>query len=526
MRDYVTFILNNEVQTFSGLAGDTTLLAWLRRTRGLTGSKEGCAEGDCGACTVVVARPDNTQSGTGPNPDGTIIWRPVNACILFMGMLEGASVTTIEGLSDGAGGLHPCQQAMVDFHASQCGFCTPGFVMSLFAAWCNGEGLQPDAIDDTLAGNLCRCTGYRPIVDAGLSLASQSLADHSLADHNLPAAELARRQTEAKLMAEIAHDQTVRLADDDSPSPVAFVAPAAADEFTSYYADNPDATIVSGATDIGLWVTKQQRHLPVMLWTGRVAGFTQTTQMDDHQMDDQIETGPYMRIGPAVTHQQILSDLALRWPDFAEVMRRFGSLQVRSSGTICGNIANGSPIGDLPPMLIALSAEVELTHGPHVRRLPLAAFFRDYGVQDRRPGEYVSAILLPLAPAAHLRCYKISKRFDQDISAVMGAFTITVTDNVITGARLAFGGMAATPKRATHVEAALAGAPFTAASFRAAAAHMADDFTPISDMRASAAYRLQVARNLVVKYGLDLNGAGAVRLAGQSGLALVADGGG
>lgn len=161
MRNYVTFILNNEVQTLSGLAGDTTLLAWLRRTRRLTGSKEGCAEGDCGACTVVLARPDAC---------GRMVWRPVNACILFMGMLEGASVTTIEGLSDGAGGLHPCQQAMVDFHASQCGFCTPGFVMSLFASWCNGDGLEVAAIDDTLAGNLCRCTGYRPIVDAGLSL--------------------------------------------------------------------------------------------------------------------------------------------------------------------------------------------------------------------------------------------------------------------------------------------------------------------------------------------------------------------
>ena len=215
-----------------------------------------------------------------------------------------------------------------------------------------------------------------------------------------------------------------------------------------------------------------------------------------------------------------MSDLAARWPDFGEVMRRFGSLQVRSSGTICGNIANGSPIGDLPPMLIALSAAVELTAGTTRRRLPLEAFFRDYGVQDRQTGEFVSAILLPLAPATHLRCYKISKRFDQDISAVMGAFNITVADDVIISARLAFGGMAATPKRATHAEAALQGAPFTEASFRAAAAHMADDFTPISDMRASAAYRLQVARNLVVKYGLDLTGAGSVRLAGRSGLAL------
>ena len=157
MRDYVTFILNNEVQTLSGLAGDTTLLAWLRRTRRLTGSKEGCAEGDCGACTVVLAR---------PGVSGRMVWRPVNACILFMGMLEGASVTTIEGLSDGAGGLHPCQQAMIEFHASQCGFCTPGFVMSLFAAWCNGDGLEPAKIDTTLAGNLCRCTGYVNIVKA------------------------------------------------------------------------------------------------------------------------------------------------------------------------------------------------------------------------------------------------------------------------------------------------------------------------------------------------------------------------
>lgn len=495
MRDYITFILNNEVQTVSGIAGDTTLLGWLRRTKNLTGSKEGCAEGDCGACTVVVAR---------PNDAGTLFWRPVNACILFMGMLEGASVTTVEGLSDGAGGLHPCQQAMVDFHASQCGFCTPGFVMSLFAAWCNGSGLGALDIDDTLAGNLCRCTGYRPIVDAGLSLGNAPV----------PAFEKARRTGEAELIKQIAHEQTVRLGDskdlgNDLGGTVSFVAPRSSDEFGQFYQANPDATIVSGATDIGLWVTKQHRRMPVMLWTGRVAGF------------NQIVAGPQeMRINPAVTHQQAMDMLDHRWPDVGEVMRRFASVQVRSSGTLCGNIANGSPIGDLPPMLIALSAEVELTAATKTRRLKLEDFFKDYGVQDRHAGEFVSAIIIPIIESeqAYMRCYKISKRFDQDISAVMGAFHISVENDVITTARIAFGGMAATPKRARSLEAALCNAPATLASFRAAAQLMGDDFTPISDMRASADYRLQVARNLLLKCGLDIAESQTVRLAGQDGL--------
>lgn len=501
MRDYITFILNNEICHATGIAGDTTLLAWLRRTRRLTGTKEGCGEGDCGACTVVLASPD---------AGGRIVWRPVNACILFMGMLEGASVTTVEGLSDGDGGLHPCQQALVDYHASQCGFCTPGFVMSLFAAWCNGTGLDAGDIDDTLAGNLCRCTGYRPIVDAGMSLARSSDSGETL-----PPSESARRATEARLMAMIAHDQTVRLDGDNSTGTrpdksVSFIAPATADEFARLYAQSPDATIVSGATDVGLWVTKQHRHLPLMLWTGRVAGFASITSAD-----------ACLRIGPAVTHQMALRMLADRWSDLGEVMRRFGGVQVRSSGTLCGNVANGSPIGDLSPMLIALSAEVELTAGTVVRRLPVETFFKEYGVQDRQAGEFVSALIVPENPGDTLRCYKISKRFDQDISAVMGAFHVTVSGDVITDARLAFGGMAGIPKRAAAVETALVGAPFTAASFRTAAAAMDQDFTPLSDMRASAAYRMQVARNLILKYGLDLTTGRRVRVAGRIGLSKI-----
>ncbi|NCF49928.1 MAG: xanthine dehydrogenase small subunit [Bacteroidetes bacterium] len=504
VRRHITFILNGVEQQVSQISGDTTLLNWLRVNRKLTGSKEGCGEGDCGACTVVIARSNSTG----------LLWRPVNACILFMGMLEGASVTTIEGLSSSwalgdaasageiaggefADGLHPVQRAMVDFHGSQCGFCTPGFVMSLFAAWCNGTGLEAETIDDTLAGNLCRCTGYRPIVDAGMSLRKDTI----------PPYEIARRKQEAKMIAAIAHSETVILGDDRAK----FVAPASGDDFSQFYADNPDATIVSGATDVGLWVTKQNRLLKTMLWTGRVDGFNAV----------KIEPAR-LCFAPAVTHQQGLEAIAGRWSEVAEVMRRFGSTQVRASGTICGNIANGSPIGDLPPMMIALGAEVELTKGTASRRLPLEDFYISYGQQDRQPGEFVSSLIVPATPHAMLRCYKLSKRFDQDISAVMGAFVISHVAQKITAARLAFGGMAGIPQRAKAVEAQLIGKPLTAASFVGAARALGDDFTPLSDMRGSAEYRLQAAANLILKYGLDICNGEQVRLAERGPSALLA----
>lgn len=507
MREIITFALNNRIERVSGLSGDTTLLNWLRSTRRLTGSKEGCAEGDCGTCTVVIARRD---------AGGVMRWHPVNACIQFMGMLEGASVTTIEGIkpeievkssnSPKSGkqsasnqaskikvpDMHPCQQVMVDHHGSQCGFCTPGFVMSLFAAWCNGSGLDADTIDTTLAGNLCRCTGYRPIVEAALALKVGSV---------FPEYETYRRKTEAAIMAAIAHDETVCLSDGRRR----FIAPATVKDFAANYAENQQATIVSGATDVGLWVTKMNRDLPVMIWTGRVHGF-----------DKMEKIGAHWHIGPAVTHAAAMSHLAKGKPDFGEVMRRFGSLQVRSSGTLCGNIANGSPIGDMPPMLIALAAEIELSGVDSNRRMPLESFFLGYGKQYRDIGEFVSGLLVPTGDAPYFRAYKISKRFDQDISAVLGAFNIAVAGARITSARLAFGGMAATPSRAHNAEAILTDAPLTLESFTAAAHALDDDFAPISDMRASAEYRMQVAKNLVLKYGMDCLGGAVPRLTASS----------
>ena len=485
MRNEIRFLLNGKVQHVSDVAGDVTLLEWLRGQPHLRGTKQGCAEGDCGACTVTMARPDAM---------GRLEYRPVNSCILFLGMIDGSAIRTVEGLASPDGKLHPVQSAMVAADASQCGFCTPGFVMSLYAAWQNGRGLSANEVDTTLAGNLCRCTGYRPIVDAA------SMLDHGK-DGDMAKTDMAK---EAAMLAALSlakdHQDDICLGDGVTQ----FIAPATNASFAQIYAKNADATIVGGATDIGLWVTKQHRKLGTFIWTGRVAGF------------DQIETdGDFMRIMPAVTHQQFLHHIADDLPECAELLRRFGALQVRSSGTVCGNIANASPIGDLPPVLISLNGAVELTKGVTSRLVNLENFFLDYGKQDRKVGEFVSALLIPKGTKPNLRCYKISKRFDQDISAVMLAANLEIVDGMMVGVRLAFGGMAGIPKRASHAEAELAGNPLDIAHFKNAAAALADDFTPVSDMRGSARYRLLTAQNLLVKYGLELISGKQMRLAGQ-----------
>ncbi len=481
MRDHLSFVLNGETQCLRGIDPTMTLLQYLRRAKRLTGTKEGCAEGDCGACTVVVGEADRA---------GPVRRRAVNACILLLPMLEGRSVTTIEHLAGPGGALHPVQQAMVDCHGSQCGFCTPGFVMSLYPMYLGDTGETP--ADDVLAGNLCRCTGYGPIVNAAREM------------RHIPPGpgDAERLAREAEAVAGIAHDEAVALEHDGRR----FFSPATIDELAVLYQRFPDAHIVSGATDLGLWVTKQHRDLRTLIWTGRV-----------HEMQTVREADGALHIGAGVTWSALMTPLAKHVPDFAELLRRFGAVQVRNAATIGGNIANGSPIGDGPPALIALGARLVLRGGGARRTMPLEDFFLAYGKQDRQPGEFVEAVEVPLPPdPAQLKCYKISKRFDQDISAVCGCFNIQVRAQTVVSARIAYGGMAATPKRATAVEAALMGRPWTLATVTAALAAFETDFTPISDMRASAAYRAQTAKNLLLRYFHETQGQGAVGLFGPT----------
>jgi xanthine dehydrogenase small subunit len=453
-----------------------TLLDHLRIERGKTGTKEGCNEGDCGACTVALGR----------LVDGKVVYRPVNACIQLLGQVDGAEIVTVEDLAS-AEALHPVQAAMVDLHGSQCGFCTPGIIMSLFALYHAGKPVDRDAVTDQLAGNLCRCTGYRPIVDAAIAACGQRV-DNLASDQFAAAAA----ETAATLAALDDHAD-VFIGNNDR----FFAAPASIAALATLYAAHPDATIVAGATDVGLWITKQLRTLPKIIALGRVAGLGEISETDDG-----------ITIGATAGFAAVEDHMAAIDPDLGEVWRRIGSKQVRASGTVGGNIANGSPIGDSPPMLIALDATLTLQAGDATRTLPLEAFFIAYGQQDRRPGEFVRSVYVPkLKEGEVFRAYKISKRFDQDISAVMAAFRLTREGDIIREARIAYGGMAATPKRASGAEAALVGASLAnEATWRPALKAIGHDFTPLSDMRASATYRSETAAALLEKALIEIAG--------------------
>ena len=485
-RNAVRFVRRGRIVERSGFAPAETLLDHLRIHERACGTKEGCAEGDCGACTVALGRPDG---------NGGVTYQPVNSCILLLGMVDGAEVVTVEDLASSNGALHPVQRAMVDLHASQCGFCTPGFVMSLFTLYHAGLRADRAVVNDWLAGNLCRCTGYRPIADAALACCTGETDDAFAKRAAETAGLLAGLSCDANLSRDANLSGNADLFVGDAET--FFAAPATEDALTTLCARHPDATIVGGATDVGLWITKQLRELARIVHTGRVASLHQVRETDDR-----------VEIGAAATYAEAEAALGGIDPDVGEMLRRLGSKQVRATGTVGGNIANGSPIGDSPPVLIALGASIELRHGDARRTLALEDFFLDYGRQDRAPGEILVRISVPkLGEGEHFRCYKISKRFDQDISALLGAFRLRIRRGRVVDARIAFGGMAGTPKRAMATECAVTGLRLRdPTGWPDAADALAEDFTPIDDHRASARYRMRVARSLLLKALAEIAG--------------------
>ncbi|MDI1295865.1 MAG: xanthine dehydrogenase small subunit [bacterium] len=453
----IRFILDGEPVEIDDADPTATLLDHLRYRMARTGTKEGCAEGDCGACTVLLGELD--ASGRAMD------WRAVNACILFLPMLNGKALMTVESLAT-EGVVNPLQACMAANGSSQCGFCTPGFVMSLHGR-CIGAKGHDLPVADVIAGNLCRCTGYGPILAAGETTAAMTQDDSptmaalkALPMPALPSGRQGDRQ---------------------------WFAPRNATALADLLAEYPDARMVAGATDVGLWVTKGLRTIDTLIFLGDVA-----------ELQDMEESVEGLRLGAGVRYADAHSAFARLHPDLGELTRRIGGLQVRNAATVGGNIANGSPIGDGPPALIALGADLTLRSNEGRRTMPLEEYFLDYGKQDRRPWEFVESLWIPRpSPESIVHISKLSRRFDSDISAICGALHLTVRDGGITAARIAFGGMAATPRRATGCEAALTDQPFSLETIERAATALRADYTPLTDVRGTAAYRIDAANLLL-----------------------------
>jgi xanthine dehydrogenase small subunit len=460
--DTIRFILDGELIEVCGADPTRTVLQYLREDLRRKGSKEGCAEGDCGACTVVVAELVRDSD--------EVAIKAINSCIQFLPTLDGKELITVESLADGDE-LHPVQSAMVAHHGSQCGFCTPGFVMSLYALYETNENPDRQEIDDALSGNLCRCTGYRPIITAA---------------REMYAAPRAISRDRSAALKDIRRERSLSIDHNGRK----FFAPADSDEFAALLAEHPDATILAGGTDVGLWVTKQHRELATVIYTGRVADLRDIRTSESH-----------IDIGAAATLTEAVPAIVEAYPGFTELFRRFASPPIRNAGTLGGNIANGSPIGDSMAALMVVDATLVLRRGEVEREVALVDFYHDYMANDLQPGEFVSRIRIPLpSDEAVVKSQKWSKRFDQDISAVCTAYRLVLEDAKVASFRMACGGLAATVRRAKETEAAITGMPWTDDTIENACAALSKDFAPISDMRASADIRLLAVQNLLRRF--------------------------
>jgi xanthine dehydrogenase small subunit len=488
----IRFVRRGELVSLTNVPPDRTLLELLREDLSCTGTKEGCGEGDCGACTVVLAEPE----------DGALKYRAINSCIRLAHSIDGMALWTVEDLAGEDGSLHPAQEAMVQCHGSQCGFCTPGFVMSLFGMYqnhvCQGEPVTRELAQEELSGNLCRCTGYRPILDAAQQMAK------------LPRVQVDEQDLLRKL-------QDLRTRRELVPSMGSYLDPRTLPELLALRAASPKAQIVAGCTDVGLWVTKMHMQFPQVLDVTRVAELRRVEEYENH-----------IAIGASVTLTEAFDALVRERPQLKTFANRFAGLPVRNSGTLGGNVANGSPIGDSMPLLIALGAHVVLLSQRGHREMPLEQFYTGYRKNVLAPDEVVGWIKVPRparphpgplpagegeigAGASHrsgelLRAYKISKRYDDDISAICLVIAMHIQDGVVAQVGIGAGGVAATPARAVQTEALLRGQPWTLDAAKQATESLRSEFRPISDMRASSGYRSEVLGNLMQRFWLESQG--------------------
>ena len=470
MSNQIKFYLNHDLIELTDVGARETLLDFLRLEKALTGTKEGCGEGDCGACTVLVGRIS----------DGELEYKTVNACICLLPSLSSSHVVTVENLRLIDGSLHPVQQAMVQNHGSQCGFCTPGIVMSLYSSWL--QSIEPTItnIEKSLQGNLCRCTGYGPIINAakavnnyGLSEADELWQGRATMKSNLLDIKL-KKESLGKI--------------DNSK----FIIPYSLKNFANLFLEYPSATIVAGATDVGLWITKDLSCISPLIFIGNLEELRTIMEGDD-----------YLEFGSCVTYSEAQPVFLKYFPEADDYLSRIAGEQIRNVGTLGGNIANGSPIGDLAPLFIALHGTMSLRKGEATRKVAIENFFLDYRVQDMKESEFIERIFIPRNESLLLFSYKISKRRDEDISTVSAVFSFEVLEKKIVNVRLVFGGMAATPKRATSAESTLEGRVFDFSIVKLAQLALETDFKPMSDMRASSTYRMQIAKNLIQKCQLE-----------------------